>query len=420
MQPTTRLLTQKPPPTLQEAGRPGRSPFSPAAWALFTNSALLSLGFYMLYPLLAVHFTSDLGLAAATVGFVLAVRQFLQQGVGPLGGALSDRVGYKPAIVVGLVVRAMGFVAFGLSTELSGLLLGAMLSALGGSLFESPGRAALTAVTPPRDRPRAFAAFGVANWIGFAVGPLLGGLLLGVSFQVVSFAAASVYAACLAIIVLLVPSGLRAEARAPSLFAAMGTAARDRPFVLYSALMAGYWFLSVQYFVAVPLLVERVAGAGWIGPLYATRSVLALGLQYPLSGWLSRRWPPFLILAAGTTLTALGFAGLGLASGPTSLLAWTLVETLGEVVVTPAAQTTTARLGLAQPGTYFGLNALGLALGGAAGNVSGGFLMDLGQAMGAAWLPWLTFGVVGLVTGIGLWRLGLAESMRYRLQHSPH
>src|SRR5436190_16261036 len=105
-----------------------RAPFNPAAWALFANSALLGLGFYMLYPLLAVHFTADLALPAATVGLVLAVRQFLQQGFGPLGGALSDRIGYKPAILVGLVVRAGGFLLFGLSTALPGLVLGAMLS----------------------------------------------------------------------------------------------------------------------------------------------------------------------------------------------------------------------------------------------------------------------------------------------------
>ena len=49
-----------------------RSPFNPATWALFANSALLGLGFYMLYPLLAVHFTADLALPAATVGLVLA------------------------------------------------------------------------------------------------------------------------------------------------------------------------------------------------------------------------------------------------------------------------------------------------------------------------------------------------------------
>ncbi len=372
----------------------------------------------MLYPLLAVYFTTNLAFSAATIGLVLAVRQFLQQGFGPVGGALSDRVGYKPAILVGVLVRSAGFVAFGVSTELPGLMVGAILSALGGSLFESPGRAALAALTPPRDRQRAFAAFGVANWIGIAVGPLIGSLLIGVSFQLVSFVAASVYFGCFAVILLLVPSGLKAETPAASIGAAMATAARDRPFVIYTVLMGGYWFLAVQYFVAVPLLVERVAGAGWIGPIYAIRSVVAVLVQYPLAGWLGRRWPPFLVLGAGTVITAVGFAGLGLASSPAELIFWALVETLGEVMVNPAQQTTTARLGSSQPGTYFGFNSLGLGMGGAGGSLAGGLLIDAGDALQAQWIPWATLGMVGLFTALGLWLLGRTLSMRQRLRAS--
>src|SRR2546428_9066941 len=45
---------------------------------------------------------------------------------------------------------------------------------------------------------------------------------------------------------------------------------------LFRSLLAGYWFLTVQYFVTVPLLVGQVAGVGWLGPIYAARSVLAL------------------------------------------------------------------------------------------------------------------------------------------------
>ena len=67
-----------------------------------------------------------------------------------VGGMLSDRVGYKPAIMVGLVVRASGFAVFGITESLPGLVLGAMLSALGGSLFDTPGKAALSALSPPR------------------------------------------------------------------------------------------------------------------------------------------------------------------------------------------------------------------------------------------------------------------------------
>ncbi|MCA9995276.1 MAG: hypothetical protein KDE56_06000, partial [Anaerolineales bacterium] len=54
---------------------------------------LMNAGFFLIIPLLSVHYVDDLGWAAAFIGVVLAVRQFLQQGLTLFGGALADRVG---------------------------------------------------------------------------------------------------------------------------------------------------------------------------------------------------------------------------------------------------------------------------------------------------------------------------------------
>ena len=53
----------------------------------------------VLFPLLTVHLTRDLGFDATGVGLVLGARNLVQQGAAPLGGSLSDRIGYKPVIV---------------------------------------------------------------------------------------------------------------------------------------------------------------------------------------------------------------------------------------------------------------------------------------------------------------------------------
>ena len=85
---------------------------------LLANSALMSAGFFMLIPLLSVHLTQDAGFSGAAAGAVLAVRQLTQQGLMVFGGALADRVGYKPVIAAGMLVRAAGFFGFALSDAL--------------------------------------------------------------------------------------------------------------------------------------------------------------------------------------------------------------------------------------------------------------------------------------------------------------
>ena len=76
---------------------------------LLADQAMMNVGFFMLFPLLTVHLTRDLGFDATGVGLVLGARNLVQQGAAPLGGSLSDRIGYKRVIVAGFLVRATGF-----------------------------------------------------------------------------------------------------------------------------------------------------------------------------------------------------------------------------------------------------------------------------------------------------------------------
>src|SRR5437762_14026983 len=103
---------------------------SRGVWVLLADQVLMNTGFFMLFPLLTVHLTRDLGFDATGVGLVLAGRNLLQQGAAPLGGSLSDRIGYKPAIVAGFGIRAAGFLLFALSHELAGVVAGAFVTAV--------------------------------------------------------------------------------------------------------------------------------------------------------------------------------------------------------------------------------------------------------------------------------------------------
>src|ERR671930_1547062 len=81
-------------------------------WVLLVDQAIMNTGFFMLFPLLTVHLTRNLGFDATGVGIVLASRNLVQQGAAIFGGTFADHIGYKPAIVAGFVVRAGGVLLF--------------------------------------------------------------------------------------------------------------------------------------------------------------------------------------------------------------------------------------------------------------------------------------------------------------------
>ena len=64
---------------------------------ILVDTFFMWAGFFMVIPLISVHYVDDLGWSAASIGLVLAVRQLTQQGLTLPGGMLADRFGVEVA-----------------------------------------------------------------------------------------------------------------------------------------------------------------------------------------------------------------------------------------------------------------------------------------------------------------------------------
>lgn len=377
---------------------------------LLANSALMSAGFFMLIPLLSVHLTRDLGFSGAAAGAVLAVRQATQQGLMLFGGALADRIGYRPVIAAGMLVRSLGFFGFGLGDSLAVILLSAVVAALGGALFEATGKAALASLAPPHERTRLFSLSSLAGGAGSTVGPLLGVVLLPYSFALIGVASGAFFFVAFVLSTLLLPSlsGTGDGRPAPALGQTLRAVGRHRLFLAFTALLTGYWFLHNQVYVAVPLRAVQITGsANVVGLLYAVNAVAGLVLQYPLVQLAGARVSPSGAVAAGVALMGAGLglmavAGAGELALPV-MLASMVVFAAGRALVEPMKDVVTAAL--APPGAlgaFFGIAFLALAVGGSAGNYAGGWLFDVATASGAYALPWVVFALLGMAVAAGL------------------
>lgn len=394
-------------------------PFRPsgAQLGLIAANFLMWGGFFAVIPLVTVHFVDGLNWAAASVGLVLGLRQLTQQGLTVFGGAWADRIGPKPLILAGCLIRTLGFTWVGFADTLPVLLAASLLAGVGGGLFDAPKSAAITAVTVPAHRTRMFSLTSVSGNLGMVTGPLIGAWLLGLGFRTAALAAGSVYLLACAVLAVTLPH-LRPGRKAGSSLAGLKTAARDRRFRRFTLVLVGYFLLSTQLNVAVTLKAVSLAGPGAVGPLYGLAAGLAVVLQYPLLRLVERRVRTRVALVAAVLTVGLSLGLMGFAATFGQLLACVALYSLGTMLVYPTQQTLTARL--APPGligSYFGFSAISLGLGGAVGNLVGGLLIDVGARLGVPLLPWLTLMGVGVVTALGLrWALrevpGRAESER--------
>ena len=360
-------------------------------------------GFFLIIPMISVHYVDQLGWSAASIGLVLAARQFLQQGLTPFSGALADRYGAKPLIALGMAVRAIGFAGMAFAATYPILMTTAIVSAIGGALFESPRAAAIAALAREEDRAAYYAKTGVVGGLGITFGTQVGALLLGFDFRYVALAAATSYIILLVLIVVWLPAVKVAEEGGA--FRGLNLAFRDRYFIKYLTFSSGQQFMAAQFSITLPLVAVAVAGnAGAVAWVYAVNSLVAVVLGYPIPRLAERKLGARASLVVGVLITALGLFMIGLSRETISLLVAVFVYSVGVVLVRPIEQTVVASL--ANPvalGSYFGVASLAVAFGGGLGNFAGGALYDVGARLHQPALPWFIFGAIGLVAASGLW-----------------
>lgn len=389
---------------------------------LLINELTIYLSFAMLYPYLAIHFTRDLGFAAWMVGLILGIRTLSQQGLTIIGGSLADRLGPKPVIVAGLSLRTIGFGLFGLTDTFAGIMVAAILSGFAGALF-SPALRAYLASETASGRAELFALSNVFGQTGNLTGPLLGVLLLRLSFQAVCLCAAGMFFLLMLLQLRYLPSRERlARGAAPSVWRDWGEVLRNRPFVLFSLAVVGYLVLYNQLYLGIPFEVQRLTGSETlVGFIYILPSLLTIGAQVWVTTRCRARWRPPVAIAGGLALMGLAFTpillatpllpidtdGVG-AAGALARRALNLSPVLlaiaflafGMMIAQPFSMEMIPILARERLlGTYFGFYSVASAIGVTIGNTVTGATFDVSRGNGPTILPWLVMIALGVTSG---------------------
>ncbi len=115
--------------------------------------------------------------AALVFIFVTVLLDMLALGlIMPVLGALSDRFGRRPIVLLSNVGLGLDYIVIALAPNVVWLLVGRVLSGLTSASITAAG-AYVADVTEERERAAGFAMLGAAFGLGFVLGPALGGLL---------------------------------------------------------------------------------------------------------------------------------------------------------------------------------------------------------------------------------------------------
>ena len=102
-----------------------------------------------------------------------AVIQFIAS---PIQGAISDRFGRRPVILLSCLGLGLDFMLMALAPSIAWLFVGRVISAMTSASFTT-ANAYIADVTAPHERARAYGMVGAAFGVGFTIGPLIGSVL---------------------------------------------------------------------------------------------------------------------------------------------------------------------------------------------------------------------------------------------------
>ncbi|CAM5317659.1 MFS transporter [Streptomyces abikoensis] len=379
---------------------------------LFINQCGIDAGFYLLIPFLATYIGHDLGMSAAVVGLVLGVRNLSQQGMYIIGGTAADRLGPRAVIIAGCALRTVGFTLFSFGNSLPLLLAASGISGLAAALFYPAVRSYVSHESGER-KAEAFALLNVFATIGSLVGLLAGSVLYLTDFRICALTAAGLFAALTVAQAFVLPSREVSAGRDP-----IGRELREvlgnRRFLCFAFATTGMFIMENQLYMLLPDGAQQVSG--WSGAealLLSAGAVANLLFQFRITRSLEQRGGGMRWVGAGIAVIGLGFVPPLLvcdAAPPKGagdvvprllvMISASLLLYFGGMVAYPPVLGLIPRFGSERlTGTYFGLFYVLSGATAAGGNAVIGWVMDVGEHTGRAWLPWVACLFFGLASG---------------------
>lgn len=338
----------------------------PVAFAALTAFVLM-LGLGVLFPVLP-FLTRELGISDANAGWLLAAYPLASFVASPLWGRFSSARGRKPALVIGLVGYAAGFILFGLGQTFGQLLAARVL----GGLVSAAALPALFAyvadVTTPEKRSSGMGALGAGIGLGVTFGPLIGWLTFeALGLRAPYFVSGAIGLANALLVALALPESLSAEARAER----GREAARELPLVRIALPLAPYLacsFLTSTARMAVDttlgFFAQTALGAtprGVAGVLFAMGMTSAL-VQGGVLRALAGRVSDVALFAAGCALMTAGLAAFGFAGSWAGVLGAGIPVAVGFALLSPTLSALLSRAAENTQGEAQGLNGSATAL----------------------------------------------------------
>ena len=345
---------------------------------LFFMLFLVMVGFGIIIPIMPFFLTS-LGGNASVLGLFMATYSLMHLLFAPFWGRLSDRIGRRPVILIGLSGYGITFILFGFTDQLGMMFAIRILSGAISSATLPTALAYVADITEEDERSQGIGLMTAAMGLGMIIGPALGGWLGQQQFSLPFFVAGGLALIIWPFAFLYLPETLTPAKSIPQNITPNTTTTElnSTLFLLFILILILNFSTTMFEATFVYFTARRAAfGPKEIGLLFTVLGIIAVIIQGGLIGRLSKRFGDMNLMKGGLLISAAGLILILFAFNMVSLLLTSAIYYIGTSLIGPSSSSLVTQYSKQNQGTSLGIMQSFGSLGRIAGPVTGGILYE--------------------------------------------
>lgn len=364
---------------------------------LFLMMFLVMVGFGIIIPVLPFY-AEKIGANPTELGLLMAVYSLMQLIFAPMWGRISDRIGRKPVMMIGITGLAASFFLMAVSDQLWMLFAARIIGGFLSSANMPTTMAYVADITSPENRAKGMGIVGAAIGLGFVFGPAIGGVFSKTSLNLPFYLAGASSVMTLFLVLFLLKESLPKEKRLgksskkTSLFDAFkGAASVLFLLQLFISLSLSGLEATFAYFAAKKAGLDSVN----LGYIFMIMGFAGALVQGGLVGPLTKKYGEGMVIQGGIIISAIGFGLILLVNDFTSAAIYLTIFGIGNGVIRPSVSALLTKTSMSGHGSTTGLLSSFDSLGRIIGPPLGGLLFSM--AIGLPYISGMILSVIALV-----------------------
>lgn len=376
---------------------------------LFAVMFFVMVGFGIIIPVLPFY-AEQLGASPFQLGLLMAVYSIMQFIFAPMWGRVSDRVGRKPLMLLGILGLSFSFFLMALAHQLWVLFVARILGGFLSSANMPTVQAYVADITSEEDRGKGMGVVGAAVGLGFVFGPAIGGIFSQMSLAMPFYVAGISSLITFFLVLFIVKETLPKEARGQAVLAK-----KTSFFQFFKGATSILCFL--QLFVSVSLAgleatfayfaAERAGlGAVELGYIFMIMGLAGAFVQGGLVGRMTKKFGEGVVIQVGIVTSAIGFGLILFVDSFLTAAIFLSIFGIGNGVIRPSVSALITKTATSGYGRATGMLSSFDSLGRIIGPPLGGWLFSI-----AIGLPYIT-GIALSVVAFFLYYIFLSQQKK--------